>query len=590
MGTPRSPHAGRKRRRAALLGLGAALAAALLAGSLSCRRDAAPDAPIDPAANAGPQWFEDVTAAWGLDFVHDPGPTGTYFMPQSMGSGAACLDFDGDGLLDIYLLHFGGPDSKSVNRLFRQTAPGKFQDVTDGSGVGVAGHNHGVAVGDVNNDGKPDILLSQYGGIRLFLNLGGGKFADATADSGLANLSWGVSSAFLDYDRDGWLDLVVVNYLDHDPKIECRSPEGVLDFCGPNSFAGTSSKLFRNLGHKPNGDAPAAKFEDVSLASGVGKVRGPGLGVAVADLDGDGWQDFFVANDGQPNRLWVNQRNGTFAEEALSRGVAMTAMGKSYAGMGVAIGDANNDGLLDLYVTHLGSEMNNLWSQGPRGQFRDRTVDADLSKSKWRGTGFGTLMADFDHDGSVDIALVNGKVFRGGPATGTGLGFWETYAEKNQLFANDGSGKFRDISPDNPAFCDYWNVGRGLVCADFDNDGAPDLLVSAIGDRARLFRNVAPGRGNWLKVRAFDPAHNRDAYGAEVRVRAGGREFVRVVSPAESYLCSGSPLAHFGLGTATAVEWVRVTWPDGEKVQTEQFAVGAVNTPVVLKRGEGKSP
>jgi enediyne biosynthesis protein E4 len=578
------------RRRAPLVCLGAFALAAAVVGFVSCKRSVPVDPPPVEPPPAPPGWFQDVSDASGLHFTHDPGPTGTYFMPQSMGSGAACLDFDGDGLLDVYLLQFGGPGSKSVNRLFRQVAPGKFQDVTDGSGLGVAGHFHGVAVGDVNNDGKPDVVLTGFGTLKLFLNLGGGKFRDATAESGLANLLWGMSAAFLDYDRDGWLDLVVVNYLDYDPKVECRSPEGVLDYCGPNAFSGTSSKVFRNLRAPGEPGKPVAKFEDTSLATGIGKVRGPGLGVTAADFDGDGWPDIFIANDGQPNRLWINQKNGTFADEAMSRGVALTAMGKSYAGMGIAIGDTNNDGLLDLYVTHLGSEVNNLWRQGPRGQFRDRTVESGLSATKWRGTGFGTLMADFNNDGAQDIAVVNGKVFRGGPAKNTDLGFWETYAEKNQLFLNDGTGKFADASPDNGVFCDYWNVGRGLICADFDNDGAPDLLVAALGGKARLFKNGCPNRGNWLTVKAFDPKLNRDAYGAEVRVRAGGREFVRLINPAESYLCSGSPLAHFGLGAADSVEWVRVTWPDGEKVQTEQFAGGAANRLLTLKRGEGKAP
>jgi hypothetical protein len=529
-------------------------------------------------------WFQDITDSSGLHFVHDPGPTGTFFMPQSMGSGVACLDFDGDGLLDVYLLNFGGPSAATTNRLFRQVAPGQFEDVTAGSGTGLAGHFHGVAVGDVNNDGKPDLLLTGYGVLKLLVNQGNGTFLDQTAESGLSNLGWGVSAAFLDFDRDGWLDLFIVNYLNYDPKVECRSPEGVLDFCGPNSFPGTTSKLFRNLGQA------TPQFEDVSLSSGIGKVPGPGLGVTVADFDGDGWPDIFVANDGKPNRLWMNQKNGTFVDEAVSRGAALTAMGKAYAGMGVAIGDVDGDGLLDLYVTHLGSEQNNLWKQGPRGQFRERTADFGLTASRWRGTGFGTLMADFNLNGHLDIAVANGKVFRGGPAQGTSLGFWETYAEKNQLFVNDGSGKFQDVSESQPAFCDYWNVARGLICADFDNDGAPDLLVAPIGDRARLLRNIAPQRGNWLKVRAYDPKRNRDAYGAEVRVRAGGKEWVRLINPAESYLSSGSPIAHFGLGAAAAIEWIRVTWPDGETVQSENFPGGPANTLREVRRGEGTSP
>jgi hypothetical protein len=255
--------------------------------------------------------------------------------------------------------------------------------------------------------------------------------------------------------------------------------------------------------------------------------------------------------------------------------------------MGVAVGDVNNDGLLDLYVTHLGLETNNLWIQGQRGQFKDKTVETRLTALKWRGTGWGTLMADFNHDGWLDLAIANGRVYRGGDAQDTGMGFWETYAEKNQLLANDGTGKFRDISLSNRALCGYWNVARGLVCADFDNDGAMDLLVSTLGGRARLFRNVVPNRGHWLKVRTIDPRLKRDAYGAEVRVKIAGKEHLRVVNPAESYLCSGPPIAHFGLGSTDSYESVRVDWPDGLR---EFFPGGPADQLLSLKRGEGKKP
>ena len=543
--------------------------------------------PVPAGAGAdqdtGPDWFEDVTDELGLDFVHDPGPTGTYFMPQSLGSGGAFFH-DGDGTLCIYLLQNAGPESKSVNRLYRQQANGKFQDATAGSGLGVAGYNMGVAIADVNNDGLPDVLVTQFGGIRLFLNLGGGRFEDVTEEAGLNNPSWGTSAAFLDYNRDGWLDLIVVNYVEYNPKKDCLSPRGHKEFCGPSGLPGTCAKLFRNLGRKPGA---RVKFEDVSFASGLGRLPGPGLGVACTDFDGDGWPDIFVANDGQPNRLWINRRNGTFAEEAMSRNVGYTAMGRAFAGMGVAVGDVANSGMIDLYVTHLTRESNTLWRQGPRGHFRDRTVESGLTATRWRGTGFGTLMADFDLDGSLDIVVVNGRVFRDGPAEHSNLGFWGTYAERNQLFANDGAGKFRDLSPANKALCGTWNVARGLACADFNDDGAPDLLVTSIGSRARLYRNVAPNRGHWLKLRAFDPKLERDAYGAEVRVRAGDNERLRIINPAQSYLSSGSPLALFGLGTATEVESIRVDWPDGTK---ELFPGGAADRSIILRKGEGRTP
>jgi hypothetical protein len=536
-----------------------------------------------------PPWFEDVTEAVGLDFVHDPGPLGTYFMPQSMGTGCAFFDFDGDGLIDIYLLHHGGPKGKK-NQLFKQLPGGTFKDVSAGSGLDIAGNSLGVAIGDVNNDGLPDVLVTQYGGIKLFLNRGNGHFEDVTEVAGLVNPLWGVSASFVDYDRDGLLDLVVVNYLDYDPKRDCLSPQGVKDFCGPSMFQGTCSKLFHNRGPASPVSEKASdqvRFEDVSFASGIGQVPGPGLGVVCADFDGDGWPDIFISNDGQPNRLWINQKNGTFKDEAVSRGLAFTEMGKAYAGMGVAIGDVSGSGMFDLYVTHLGSETNTLWRQVSRGQFRDRTFVSGLASAARHGTGFGTLMADFDLDGTPDIAVVNGRVVRGGPARDSSLGFWETYAERNQLFANDGTGKFRDISPSNPAFCAHWNVGRGLACADFNNDGAPDLLVTSIGGRARLFRNSAPNRGHWLKVRAFDPKLKRDAIGAEVRVRSGTQEWLRLINPGVSYLSSSETTGLFGLGKTTAVDTIQVTWPDGA---VEVFPGGAVDRPVEVRKGEGRAP
>jgi enediyne biosynthesis protein E4 len=541
----------------------------------------------------GPVWFEDVTDALGLDFLQDPRPTGTFFMPQIMGSGCAFIH-DGDGTLYLYLLQNAGPDSSSVNRLYKRLPNGKFQDVTAGSGLGLAGYNMGVAVADVNNDGLPDVLLTQYGGIRLFLNLGGGRFEDVTDEAGLSNPLWAMSAAFLDYDHDGWLDLVVVNYLDYDPKMECVSPRGERIYCTPTHFRGACSKLFHNRGPVPAKDGrPGARirFEDVSLSSKIGTLPGPGLGVVCADFDGDGWPDIFIANDGDANRLWINKDDGNggryFVDEAASRNVAYTAMGKAFAGMGIAIGDVDNDCMLDLYVTHLTSEMNTLWKQGPRGRFQDRTVEAGLTAARWRATGFGTLMADFDLDGSLDIAVVNGRVLRGGPAQNTDLGFWETYAERNQLFANDGHGRFRDLSPVNKAFCGHWNVARGLACTDFDDDGAPDLVTTTVGGRARLYRNVAPNRGHWLKVRALDPQLKRDAYGAEVFVQAGARKWLRLINPAESYLCSSSPLAHFGLGAVTRVDSIKVHWPDD---RWELFDGSEADRTILLHKGEGRAP
>ena len=513
-----------------------------------------PAAPV-PDASAGPAWFEDVTKQVGLDFVHDPGPVGDYFMPQQVGSGAALFDFNNDGLLDIYLLQNGGPNG-AKNRLYQQTRDHRFKDVSAGSGLDIAGYNMGVAIGDVNNDGLPDVLVTQYNGVKLFLNNGDGTFSDVTEESGLSNPAWGTSASFFDYDRDGWLDLVVVNYVDYDPTWPCTAAGGVRDYCAPKTFHGRVSRLFHNVTPtaRSSSSAPRVRFEDVTESSGLGRLPGPGLGVVCADFDGDGWPDVFITDDGAANRLWINQKNGTFKEEAVRRGVAFNGMGAAQAGMGVALGDVNGDGLFDLYVTHLTEETNTLWRQGPRGLFHDETAAARLAAPRWRGTGFGTLLTDFDNDGALDLAVANGRVSAHTPDDCSLGPFWSKYGDRNQLFAGDGHGRFRDISPDSPALCGRLNVARGLARGDFDGDGAQDLLVTTIAGPARLLQNVAPKRGHWLQVRAVEaaPGRNaRDALGAEVRVTAGGVTRVAWIHAAESYLCSSEPSATSAWGRAT---------------------------------------
>ena len=569
----------------------AAILAAVLVGAAGCRPAGSP--PLVNSPPADPGWFEDATERVGLDFVHDPGPTdGAHFMPQIMGSGAALFDFDGDGRLDVLLLQNAGPDSPSKNKLFQQLPDGRFQDVSAGSGLDFAGWNMGVAVGDVNNDGRPDVLITQYGGVKLFLNEGGGKFRDVTKEAGLDAPGWCTSAAFFDYDRDGRLDLVVARYVDYNPSTPCAGPSGAPDYCNPATFRGMASVLFHNV----TGPDGRPRFEDVTLPSGLGRLPGPGLGVICADLDGDGWPDIFVANDGKPNHLWINQKNGTFKEEAVRRGVACSGLGLSQAGMGVALGDVDGDGMEDFFVTHLGEETNTLWMQGPRGLFLDKSGAAGLTTPHWRGTGFGTVLADFDLDGALDLAVVNGGVRRGGAAVAgaAALGpYWSAYAGRNQLFAGDGAGRFKDLSEGQGSLCGAVNVGRGLVVGDVDGDGAPDLLATTVEGRARLLLDRAPHRGHWLTVRAFDPEHNRDAIGAEVTVRAGDRRWVRRADPGGSYLCSGDPRALFGLGEATAVDSIVVRWPDGPvDGSREEFVRGPADRPVdrlvVLRKGEGK--
>ena len=579
--------AGRRPRRRGRRGVRAAAAVLLVAllVAAGCTPPPPPPAPPDPPPATGPGWFEDVTDAVGLTFTHDAGPTGDFFMPQSMLGGCAMFDADGDGRLDLLLLQGAGPGTGKGNRLYLQTADGKFRDASAGSGLDVDGYNVGVAVGDVDNDGRPDVLITRYVGALLFRNEGGGKFRDVTAEAGVADPLWGASAGFFDYDRDGRLDLVIVNYLDYDRSWPCSAPDGSRDFCGPRTFPGTAARLFHNLGP---GDGKAVRFADVTVPAGLAAKTGPGLGVYCADLTGDGWPDVFVTNDGKPNFLWVNQTNGTFKEEALSRGVAFTGGGNAYANMGIAAGDYDGDGLVDLFVTHLGTETHTLWRQGPPGLFRDRTQDTGVTRTRWRGTGFGAVEADFDRDGWADIAFANGRVYAGPPPPDSGHlpEFWRGYAERNQLLRNTGGGKFEDVSGADSGFCGRPNVARGLAVGDYDGDGRPDLLVLATADRARLYRNVAPG-GHWLGVRAADPRlGGRDLYGAAVRVTAGGRSQTRVVQPGHSYLSSSAPELLFGLGEAAAYDRVEVTWPDG---RTGTFPGGPADRQVTLRPDEGRA-
>jgi hypothetical protein len=560
----------------------------LAAASLTGCSTSAPN-PTQPETDPGPAWFEDVTPKLQLHFRQQAGPTDRYFMPQVMGSGLAVLDVDNDNRLDLLLLNNAGPNSGATHRLFRQNPDGTFRDTSEGSGLNTAGYGMGVAVGDIDNDGLSDVYVSEYGGGRLFKSRGAGRFEDVTAAAGVSQPRWGTSCAFFDYNRDGWLDLVVVNYLDYDPSQPCIKTTGEKDYCHPNQFVGTEARLFRNRGRGPAGTWLG--FTDVTSESGLATKRSNGLGVACADFDGDGWPDIFVANDQRANHLWINRKNGTFVEEGIERGIAYDAGGNALANMGVALADVDGDRRLDVFVTHLAEELHTLWRQDTPGHFRDRTAAAGLANPRWRGTGFGTIALDFDHDGNLDIAVVNGRVSRArtlSPNIRDDLpAFWRDYAERNQLFAGTGDGKFRDISPGSPAFAGTAEVTRGLAWADLDGDGGVDLITTSIEGPVRVYRNVAPKSGHWLVVRAYDPRLKRDAIGAIVSVTAGGRTWVAPANPAQSYCSSGDPRAHFGLGSATTVESIIIDWPDGTR---EVFAGVPADRAITLEKGSGKKP
>ena len=488
-----------------------------------------PAAPPRQTSDTPPEsvWFEEVAADWGIRFVHSPGEVGRYFMPESIGSGAAIFDYDNDGQLDIYLLQNAGPcdpaDTATVakpNQLFRQVEPGKFENVSEASGANVCGRGMGVAAGDVNNDGWNDLFLTEYGRVRLLMNQHNGTFADVTTTAGLENNEWGTSASFVDYDRDGWLDIVVANYINYEVTRECFDRSGAQEYCGPSGFPPSSPRLFRNRGAslsaggqiRPND----VRFEDATVTSGLAAIPGPGLGVVAADFDGDHWPDIFFADDAAANRLWINNRDGTFDEQAMMRGIAFNAMGQTQANMGIAIGDADKDGLFDIFVTHLNTESHALWKQGPLGLFQDASSALGVTRTEWRGTGFGTVLGDFDQDGFLDLAIANGGIKRASerPLVPNLGEYWSPYAERNQLLKNTGRGGFEDRSSVETRFSATPAVSRGLARADIDGDGALDLLVTNIGSPTQIYHNVAPNRGHWLSVRVVDDQlGGRDAYG-----------------------------------------------------------------------------
>jgi hypothetical protein len=542
-----------------------------------CKESAKPS-----LSNSTPEWFADITAKSGVAFTHVVGTN--YFMADQIGSGVALFDFDNDGRLDLYLVQNGGTNSGARNQLFHQQPDGTFKNVSAGSGVDVASRGMGAFAGDINNDGLPDVLVTEYAAVRLFQNLGNSKFREVTHAAGLDNLRWAAPASFLDYDRDGWLDIVVGNYVDYDPTHVCKDVRGQQEFCAPKAFGATVTRLWRNATTNA-GAVPL--FQDRTETSGIFRSPGVALGLVCADFDGDGWTDIFCSDDGRPNRLFINRRDGTFVDEATARGLAFNAMGATAANMGTAFGDVDADGLGDLFITHLTEEFHSLFKQGPRGTFSDRIAEAGLQQQSWRGTGFGTVLADFNHDAAPDIASANGLIRRIVPgqtpvAPGTHP-WWGRYAQKAQLFANDGQGKFRDISPSQSALSGTACVGRSLAVGDLDNDGALDLVLGAVGGPVQVFRNTVPNRGHWLKLRLLLPQQgNRDAIGAEAVVTAGGKKYWAVLQPATSYLASNDPALHFGLSAATSVEGIEVLWPDGTK---ESFPGGAVDKLVTVKKG-----
>lgn len=537
-----------------------------------------------------PAWFEDVTDRSGIDFVNSPSRAKEYFMPASVGAGVAVIDANADGMMDLYFLGQSALDGGNGNCLYIQHSPWNFVDETESFGLDLKGHFHGVGCGDLNNDGFPDLILSEYTGIRVLVNSRGRGFIDISKQSGVVNEDWGSSLGTVDYDADGWLDIVVANYVKYSPSRDCLGSDGKAEFCGPQIFNGSTARLFRNLGADPT--TGHVSFLDVTVESGLAGKPGPGLGVVGLDLTGDALMDILFADDMKPNRLFVNQGDGSFKEEGAIRGIAVDGFGQARADMGIAVSDTNRDGLLDIFMTHLKGENHTLWEQGPPGVFVDKTVTTKLTKRGWSGTAFGTVIQDFDCDGWSDLVLVNGAVRRGEMESHVKVAdqdveaFWRPYSQRGQIFRQTGEGEFEEVSLSESDFCVGAVVGRGLATADLDNDGAIDLITAPIGSRSRIFRNVAEKKGSWLGLSVVLPLlGGRHALGAVVDIYVGDEVFRTAVLSSTSYLCSSDPRRVVGLGDCHEYSRIVVTWADA---QSEAFAGGEANRYRRLERGAGR--
>jgi len=537
-----------------------------------------------PGEAAGKAWFAERAEETGLDFVHENGREGYFWTLEIMGPGAALFDYDNDGDLDVYVTQ-GGPlgalgRGETVewpsDRMFRNDlADGvlRFTDVTKAAGIQPGGYGMGVAAGDYDNDGWTDLYVTNYDGNRLLRNRGDGRFEDVTEAAGASEDRFSTSAAFGDFDLDGHLDLYVANYVRFEmvERTRCATPDGSPDYCGPQTFEPEPDLLLRNRGD--------GTFEDVSSVMGIGARPGPGLGVVIDDLTGDGRPDYYVANDLKANHFWVNAGE-RFQEDAVAAGAAFSMDGKAEASMGLTAGDVDDDGDLDLFMTHIIKQKNTLYVNDGDGLFRDATARFGLDSSSRPSTGFGAFWFDADNDGRLDLFAANGAVKKNEALAREGVEI--PLDEANQLFLNEGDEGFRDVSV-QAGLNERTEVSRGAAVGDLDNDGDADVVVLNNAGRLRLLINEAAEGKHWLGVRAVEKG--RDALGAKVTLRREGSPArVRRVATDGSYLSSSDPRALFGLGDDPRGGEIEILWPDGTREAWTGVEPGRYST---LVRGEG---
>jgi enediyne biosynthesis protein E4 len=511
----------------------------------------------------------DVTNAAGIQFRHNSGAYGGKLLPETLGSGCAFLDYDADGWQDILLINgMDWPQHKrqrSTLRLYRNNRDGTFTDVTHRAGLDVEMYGMGVAVGDYNNDSFADILVTCVGQNRLFRNTGKGTFTDVTAKSGLDNrLGFSTSALWFDYDRDGLLDLFVCNYVkwsaEHD--VFCSLDGKHKSYCTPEAYRGETCWLFHNRGD--------GTFEDVTAKSGIFDTSSKSLGVAMLDYDRDGWPDLLVANDTQPNKLYRNQRNGTFKDFAVEAGIAFSAEGKARAGMGVDAADFDHSGFPGVAITNFDNEMIGLYRPAANGTYNDVAVQAGVGLASQNTLGFGCAFLDANLDGALDLVVANGHI----DDTVRNIRGNVGYAQPPQIFLNNGQGKFQDVAAATGEAFIQPKVGRGLCYADFDRDGDLDILMTTNNGPAYLYRNDQQAGNNSIRFRLTGTKSNRDAIGAMVRIEHEGSTQERLVKGGSSYLSQSELPVTFGLGKRDKIDRVTIEWPSGNTEEHKNLAAG----------------
>jgi hypothetical protein len=561
---------------------------------------AAAAAAATPAGS--PIALREVAASSGLTFAHFNGASGELYFAEMMGPGVGVFDYDGDQDLDVFfvqgtMLGDTPPEKATLppayplpltHRLYRNELRGpggsrgslRFTDVTTEAKLPPAGYGMGVAAGDYDNDGHVDLYVTQLGSNQLLRNLGDGTFADVTARAGVDDPRWSVPAVFFDYDRDGWLDLYVGNYVDFRMATHkrCTSVTGIPDYCSPSAYRPEPDRLFHNRGD--------GTFEEVTAKAGIDRAHGPALGAAAADFDGDGWLDLYVANDGTPNFLWLNQRDGTFVEGAQLAGVAVNLEGQPEASMGVATGDLDGDGAPDVFLTHLQRETNTFYASDGPGLFEDRTRPSGLGLPSWQYTGFGIGQADFDGDGWLDLLIANGAVTlieeqlrRGDPLP---------LRQRYLLFRGLGEGRFEDVTERAGEGLLAMDVARGVAVGDVDEDGDPDAVVANNGAPPRLFLSMADPGDQWLGLELVTGEPPRPALGAWVTVsRAGAPPLHRKVGTDDSYASARDPRVLLTGTAAAGLQRILVHWPSGRREELAPPALGRYHR---LHEGTGRAP